>query len=198
MKFLVSPVHTVFGLSGGVDSAVIGALCRRAFPDDCLGLIMPCYSAAEDVEDAGLVARELGIPTSTVNLDGVLDALLQALPDDGEDAGARRLAEANLKPRLRMATLYYFANRRRYLVVGTGNRSEATMGYCTKYGDAGVDFGPYMGKLPSNPFVSGDTTDDVTFAASGTVPSDGATGWWMRTDTGEFRANDVDPNHAEY
>jgi general secretion pathway protein G len=67
-----------------------------------------------------------------------------------------------------------------------------------QYGAAGTDFGPYMGKIPSNPFVSGDATDDVTFVSSGTVPSDGTTGWWMRSDTGEFRANDIDPNHAEY
>jgi len=69
-----------------------------------------------------------------------------------------------------------------------------------QYGDTEStdDFGPYMGKLPSNPFVSGDTTDDITFADSGTCPSGGGTGWWMRTDTGEFRANDSDPNHAEY
>jgi len=67
-----------------------------------------------------------------------------------------------------------------------------------QYGAAGTDFGPYMGKIPSNPFVSGDATDDLTFASSGTVPSDGTTGWWMRSDTGTFRANDIDPNHAEY
>jgi NAD+ synthase len=48
-----------------------------------------------------------------------------------------------------MATLYYFANRRRYLVVGTGNRSEAAMGYCTKYGDAGVDILPIGNLLKS-------------------------------------------------
>jgi general secretion pathway protein G len=67
-----------------------------------------------------------------------------------------------------------------------------------QYGAPGTDFGPYMGKIPSNPFVSGTTTDDITFVDSGTVPSDGTTGWWMRSDTGEFRANDVDANHADY
>jgi len=65
-------------------------------------------------------------------------------------------------------------------------------------GAAGTDFGPYMGKLPSNPFVDGDTADDITFVDSGSCPSSGLTGWWMRSDTGEFRANDTDPNHAEY
>jgi general secretion pathway protein G len=67
-----------------------------------------------------------------------------------------------------------------------------------QYGAAGTEFGPYMSKMPQNPFVSGDTADDITFAASGTCPSSGGTGWWMRTDTGEFRANDIDPNHADY
>jgi general secretion pathway protein G len=62
----------------------------------------------------------------------------------------------------------------------------------------GTEFGPYMSKMPSNPFVDGDTADDIDFDASGTCPSDGQTGWWMRTDTGEFRANDGDPNHAVY
>jgi NAD+ synthase len=140
---------TVFGLSGGVDSSVVGALCKRAFPDTCLGVLMPCHSAETDTEDAGHVAQQLGIPTATVRLDRVLDALLDALPDEGGDPGARKLAEANLKPRLRMATLYHFANRHRYLVVGTGNRSEIAVGYCTKYGDAGVDILPLGNLLKS-------------------------------------------------
>ena len=59
------------------------------------------------------------------------------------------LAIANLKPRLRMITLYYHANKMNYLVVGTGNKSEAVMGYCTKYGDAGVDLLPLGGLLKS-------------------------------------------------
>jgi NAD+ synthase len=110
---------------------------------------MPCHSAASDIEDARLAARELGIPTATVELDGVLDALLELLPqtDGGPDAG--KLAVANIKPRLRMTTLYYFANLRGCLVVGTGNRSEAAMGYSTKYGDAGVDILPLGNLLKS-------------------------------------------------
>ena len=139
----------VFGLSGGVDSAVVGALCRRAFPDSCLGLVMPCHSVASDVDDARLAARELGIPTEIVELDGVLDAFLRVLPQIDGDSHAKKLAVANIKPRLRMTTLYYFANLRGYLVVGTGNRSEAAMGYCTKYGDAGVDILPLGNLLKS-------------------------------------------------
>ncbi len=139
-------VGVVFGLSGGVDSSVVGALCKRAFPDNSLGVLMPCYSLETDMEDARMVARELAISTVTVKLDNIYDSLLSAFPDDEYDPGTRKLAEANLKPRLRMTTLYYFANRLRYLVVGTGNRSEIAVGYCTKYGDAGVDILP-LGNL---------------------------------------------------
>ena len=67
-----------------------------------------------------------------------------------------------------------------------------------QYGAVGTEFGPYMHKIPSNAFVDGDESELITFVGSGTCPSDGSTGWWMRSDTGEFRANDIDPNHAEY
>jgi NAD+ synthase len=59
------------------------------------------------------------------------------------------LPAANLRPRLRMTTLYYFANKLNYLVVGTGNKSEVVMGYFTKYGDGGVDLEPLGGLLKS-------------------------------------------------
>ena len=57
----------------------------------------------------------------------------------------QQLPEANVKPRLRMASLYFIANSLNYLVAGTGNRSEITLGYYTKYGDGGVDVLPIGG-----------------------------------------------------
>ncbi len=66
----------VFGMSGGIDSAVTAVLCRRAFPDNCLGVIMPCRSDPRDAEHASLVADRFGIPTRLVPLDSVNDALL--------------------------------------------------------------------------------------------------------------------------
>lgn len=130
----------VVGLSGGIDSAVVGALCRLAFAENCLGIIMPCHSNPADAEDARLVAETVGLPYRVVPLDGVYDSLLRALEGGEQPAGG--LAAANLKPRLRMVTLYYFANRHNYLVAGTGNRSELFTGYFTKYGDGGVDLEP--------------------------------------------------------
>jgi NAD+ synthase len=135
------------GLSGGMDSSVAAVLCQRAFPEDMLGVIMPCHSPEQDIEHAQALAQRFAIPTKTVVLDETLDTLLKALPDEKASADIKRLAQANLKARLRMLTLYYFANRLNYLVVGSGNRDELALGYFTKYGDGGVDIQPLGGLL---------------------------------------------------
>jgi NAD+ synthase len=135
----------VFGLSGGLDSSVVGVLCKRAFPDNTLAVIMPCYSDETDIAHAQAVVQKFQIPTTTIALEGVFDSLLKVLPDENDPA-TKKLAEANVKVRLRMVTLYYLANRLCYLVVGTSNRSELSVGYFTKYGDGGVDIMP-LGNL---------------------------------------------------
>lgn len=132
----------VFGMSGGLDSAVVAALCLRVFPADALGVLMPCHSDPQDAEDALLAARHFGLPTATVDLTPVYDALVAQLGKASADLPTDRLVTANLKPRLRMATLYAFANQRTYRVVGTSNRSELAIGYFTKYGDGGADLLP--------------------------------------------------------
>jgi len=133
----------VVGLSGGVDSAVVAVLCKKACPENTLGVIMPCYSDEKDTRDAEMVARLFGITYTTVVLDEVWRTMVELLTGKPLAALDRReLALVNLKPRLRMATLYFYANRREALVAGTGNRSELAVGYFTKYGDAGVDLLP--------------------------------------------------------
>jgi NAD+ synthase len=129
----------VVGLSGGVDSAVVAVLAQRAVGNQVLGLLMPCHSQPMDGEYAHLLAEAFGIKTITVDLGPPYDALVAALPA-GSD-----LARANLKPRLRMATLYFVANERNYLVAGTGNKSEITVGYFTKWGDGACDLLPLGG-----------------------------------------------------
>jgi len=138
----------VVGISGGVDSATVAALCLHAFPQTTLGVLMPLHSDPRDHADAVAVCETLRLPHTTVVLDGVYDALLAALRASGQHAD-HHLALANLRPRLRMATLYYFANRLNRLVAGTGNRSEAYVGYFTKYGDGGVDVLPIGGLVKS-------------------------------------------------
>jgi len=129
----------VVGISGGVDSAVVAAASKKAFPNDTLGIIMPCYSNPQDEKDAMLLVNKLGIKYKKVVLDEVYDAILKAVGATGNE---NRLVLANIKPRLRMTTLYYHAALYNYLVAGTGNRSELTVGYFTKYGDSGVDIMP--------------------------------------------------------
>jgi NAD+ synthase len=127
------------GLSGGIDSAVTAALCTRALGGDVLGVIMPCGSDRSDEEDAHLLVSHLDIRAVTVRLDDVFESFAEALPK------AETKVRSNLKPRLRMATLYYFANMHSYMVVGTGNKTELMLGYFTKYGDGGVDLLPLGG-----------------------------------------------------
>jgi len=118
---------------------VVSLLLKRAVGDNMLGLIMPCHSVSSDFEDAVDFVQKFQIPHKVLDLSSVYDGFLRVL---GESDKKGDLALANLKPRLRMMTLYYFANRLNYLVVGTGNRSELEVGYFTKYGDGGVDILP--------------------------------------------------------
>ncbi|MFP4056114.1 MAG: NAD+ synthase [Candidatus Brocadiia bacterium] len=131
----------VLGLSGGIDSAVTAALAQRAFRRKVLGVILPCESEPQDAEDARLVANTLDIETAEADLTPAYQALLEVLPEGD------RLARANIKPRLRMTSLYYFAATRSYLVCGASNRTEIAMGYFTKYGDSAVDLMPIGGLL---------------------------------------------------
>ena len=133
----------VVGLSGGIDSAVVAALAKRSLKDKVLGLILPCHSQKKDAEDANLIASHLQLETCTVSLNATYDSLIAILPS------ADKNITANIKPRLRMINLYYFASLKNYLVAGTGNKSEISVGYFTKYGDGGTDILPLGDLLKS-------------------------------------------------
>src|SRR5687767_4368403 len=153
----------VVGLSGGVDSAVVARLCQMAAPGKVVGVIMPCHSDPRDEADARLLASHFDIPAIRVDLAPAYDRLaadLQAavaqLPADQRPVQSAdapdikaRVPLANVKPRMRMASLYFIANQLNYLVAGTGNRSELMIGYFTKYGDGGVDLLPIASLLKS-------------------------------------------------
>lgn len=133
----------VVGLSGGIDSSVVASLSHEAMKEKVLGIIMPCQSSSDDEHYALMMAKKLRIKTERVVLDSVHEEILKIFPPGNQ------LSKANLKPRLRMIVLYYFANNLNYLVAGTGNKSEITVGYFTKYGDGGADILPLGGLLKS-------------------------------------------------
>lgn len=130
----------VLGVSGGVDSAVAALIAKKAFPNHVQALLLPCESDLTDLWHGQLLAEENDIPYNIVDLDNaylLLVAQFEAYLKVDTDSG--RLLRANMKPRLRMLTLYYAAQARNYLVVGTSNKSEISVGYTTKYGDNAVD-----------------------------------------------------------
>jgi NAD+ synthase len=126
----------VVGVSGGLDSAVVAALCSRI--DAHLVLVaLPCQSSDSAFEDAQLVAEHLGVSLLLADLGRTHDMIVAATGIDYD-----KLAAGNIRSRLRMVALYAYANQLGLLVAGTSNLTEMTLGYFTKYGDGGVDVEP--------------------------------------------------------
>lgn len=136
----------VIGMSGGLDSAVTAYLTTKALGrQNVLGIIMPEKSLTppDDVLDATEIADILQIDYSVVEISNILDSFFFSIPEVVE---TDVIATGNLKARIRMCALYYYANIMNRIVIGTGNRTELLLGYFTKYGDGGVDIEP-LGNL---------------------------------------------------
>ena len=145
----------VVGLSGGLDSAVVAYLIKRACPNASMAVTMPLKSNPRDIEDALKVIDSSGINHVQIDLTETHQILFEHIQDQLRSKGEwvegnRQLGDANLRARLRMSSLYTIATNYNYLVVGTDNASEWYTGYFTKYGDGGVDL------LPIVPFTKGD------------------------------------------
>lgn len=133
--------NIIVGLSGGIDSAVTAALCTRALSNrNIFGLGLPCASISQDLEDARLLAKSLGIDFTVLDLNPVYEKFLKTIDPNNK---RNYMATANLKPRLRMTTLYFYGQSKgKSLIAGTSNRAELAIGYFTKYGDGAADFEP--------------------------------------------------------
>ncbi len=137
----------VIGMSGGIDSSVTAALAKRALGGrKVLGLILPCDSNPKDAETAKALAKKFGISVQESDLTYAYNDMRKTL------AATDTKALGNIKARLRMAALYYFANVGNYLVLGTSNKSEIATGYFTKHGDAACDLSPIGGLYKTQVF----------------------------------------------
>ena len=127
----------VFGLSGGVDSAVIAHICARSFKEKSLALIMPDskISPKEETEDALYTVDKLGIDYKLIDINLIHSQFTSILEPDQRALG-------NLRARIRANLLYYYANLKNYLVVGSSDKSEYLIGYFTKFGDGSADVLP--------------------------------------------------------
>ena len=168
----------VLGLSGGLDSSVVAAICAEALgTSNVLALLLPCESKKEDLADAQKVAKKFNLQTELIDLTKIFEQFKKILPS------GNKIALANIKPRLRMLTLYYYANKLSYLVVGTGNKCELRVGYFTKYGDGGVDILP-LGDLLKSEVKSLAKLVGVPDNIIQKVPTAGL--WPGQTDEGEM------------
>ncbi|MDD1688467.1 MAG: NAD(+) synthase, partial [Methanoregula sp.] len=131
----------VVGLSGGVDSAVAATFCCRAIGGEkVLGLSLPSsVSNPADIRDAAALCGQIGMVHRVISIEPMLEGF-RTMPEFKES----RYLLGNLMARIRMAVLYYHANRDQRIVCGTSNRSEYMLGYCTKFGDNAADLQPLL------------------------------------------------------
>lgn len=169
----------VVGVSGGIDSAVTAALCARTGIPTLL-LDMPIHQAASQVQRGQEHIRNLSrefpnVSSRQISLTETYDTLIAALPKSGDNSDTG-LSEANLRARLRMTTLYYFAGLEQKLVVGTGNKVEDFgVGFFTKYGDGGVDLSPLADLNKTEVYALGNALN-VSQAILDAPPTDGLWG----------------------
>lgn len=173
----------VLGISGGKDSAVVAAiLCKALGSERVVGLTMPCYSKEEDMRDAKKISEYYGFRLLNIDLSDIFDDFKKEINLLGnyslEDT---KNSDINIKPRMRMMSLYYMAQLlskvegRTYLVVGTSNKSELYVGYFTKGGDSVHDIAP-IGDLMVSEVIKVGEVLGVPGEVLYKTPSDGLSG----------------------
>ena len=144
-SFLIDEISTrksqgvIFGLSGGIDSAVLAVLCAKFVQEKTLALIMPDskITPAADTEDAIKLVDSLHLEYKLIDIGFVHKEYSKYLEPNP-------LAFGNLGARIRANILYYYANARNYLVLGAADKSEFLIGYFTKFGDGASDLLPIV------------------------------------------------------
>lgn len=185
----------VIGISGGKDSTVVAGLCVKALgKDKVLGVLMP-NGEQPDIDDSIAICEHLGIDYKIVNIGPVVQAMVDVVESDStkfydfgwadyEDNNPLSLDEfvklnphtlTNIPPRIRMTTLYAIGQELGYRVVGTGNASEAYVGYFTKWGDGACDFNP-IGNLTTEQVIAIGDELGLPYDLVHKTPADGLCG----------------------
>ncbi|MCH4185183.1 MAG: NAD(+) synthase [Eggerthellaceae bacterium] len=159
LKDYVANAHfddVVIGLSGGIDSSVTAVMCVDAFGADHVhGVLLPGpYSTDHSVDDAAALAHALDIETHTMSICEpyhAFNAEFKRVWDHELDG----LASENTQARCRMVCLMALSNAHRWMLVNTGNKSEAMMGYSTLYGDTAGAFAPLGGLYKTDVYALG-------------------------------------------
>ena len=173
--------RVVIGISGGKDSTVCAAVCARALgKENVYGVMLP-DGEQKDISDSIEVCSVLGINRKTVNIGKMHQALHGALDFDSAAEGEFAVpfvkeSDINVGPRLRMTTLRYIAQALNARLVGTGNLSESTVGYCTKDGDTSCDFALLLGLTSVEVVQVGLTMPELPRHLVVKTPTDGLSG----------------------
>lgn len=161
----------VIGISGGKDSTVVAKLLAEALGKDrVFGVLMP-NGEQKDIKDSLNLVEFIGIPYKIVNIEKAYNGLLEGIAEENLSEDAR----INIAPRLRMTTLYAIAANMHYRVCGTGNKSEAFVGYTTKWGDSAFDFNP-IGDLSTEEVMAVGDNLGLPYELVHKTPSDGLSG----------------------
>lgn len=146
IKFLREEVQNagfakaVLGISGGIDSAVVASLAKKAFGEHFLGLMLPSSTSHKaSFEDAHALCEKFDIQTEKISVGSLVDAYF-------EGKNASKLRIGNFSARMRMSVLYDISARENALVLGTSNKTEILLGYGTIFGDTACAINP-IGQL---------------------------------------------------
>ncbi len=171
----------VIGISGGKDSAVVAGLFSKALgSENVIGIWMPCHSKNEDYQNALLVSKTFGFELKEFDLTNIYESYVTQIKDSN-DVSDNELVDANIniKPRLRMSTLYYYAamlsKNGTYIVPGTSNKCELYVGYFTKGGDNVSDIS-VLGDLTVDEVIEIGEYIGVPDKVIHKVPDDGLSG----------------------